>query len=65
MFSVYKYYENPNLLVKSNYYTGKDEFVEIKSLVPNYQFYDAPEIPASMVVTADQTVTESANSTLV
>ena len=34
MFSVYKYYENPNLLVKSNYYTGKEDFVEIKSLVP-------------------------------
>lgn len=26
MFTVYKYYENPNLLVKSKQYTGNDEF---------------------------------------
>lgn len=30
MFTVYKYCENPNLLVKSQTYTGKDNFQEIK-----------------------------------
>ena len=45
MFTVYKYCENPNLLVKSQTYTGKDDFQEIKQLVPNIQFYDAPEAP--------------------
>lgn len=35
MFSVYKYFENPALLVKSQMYTGKDEYKEIKQLVPN------------------------------
>lgn len=34
MFSVYKYYENPGLQVKSPFYTQKDDFVEVKDLVP-------------------------------
>ena len=43
MFSVYKYYENPALLVKSKYHNeGNDDFVEVKELVPKIKFFDAP-----------------------
>jgi len=42
MFSVYKYYENPSLQVKSPYYTKKDDFVEVRELVPQIKFFDAP-----------------------
>ena len=35
MFSVYKFYENPGLLVKSKAYTDKDDFVEVRKLVPD------------------------------
>lgn len=46
MFSVYKYYENPALLVKSKHYTGKEDHVEVRDLVPKVRFFDAPDIPA-------------------
>ena len=43
MFSVYKYYENPAMLVKSNHHTDKnDEFMEVRELVPKIKFFDAP-----------------------
>jgi len=42
MFSVYKYYENPSLQVKSGYYTKKDDFVEVRELIPKIKFFDAP-----------------------
>lgn len=44
MFSVYKFYENPSLQVKSKYYTNKDDFVEVRELVPQIMFFDAPKI---------------------
>ena len=45
MFSVYKYYENPALLVKSKHYTGKEDHCEVRDLVPKVRFFDAPEMP--------------------
>ena len=45
MFSVYKYYENPQLLVKSSAYTGSEEYMEVKELVPRVKFFDAPDLP--------------------
>lgn len=42
MFSVYKFYENPSLLVKSQHYRGSDDFVEVRELVPKIGFFDAP-----------------------
>jgi hypothetical protein len=43
MFSVYKYYENPAMLVKSKHHTdGNDEFMEVRELVPKIKFFDAP-----------------------
>lgn len=42
MFSVYKFYENPSMLVKSQHYRGSDDFVEIKEIVPKIGFFDAP-----------------------
>ena len=50
MFSVYKYYENPGLRVKSNYYTEKDDFMEVRNLVPAPKFFDAPEVAAASIV---------------
>jgi len=42
MFSVYKYYESPQLQVKSEYYTNSKEYGEVKDLVPRTHFFDAP-----------------------
>ena len=42
MFSVYKFYENPSLRVKSEHYRGADDFVEVRELVPKIGFFDAP-----------------------
>jgi len=42
MFSVYKYYENPSLQVKSPFYLDKAEYVEVKDLMPKAKFFDAP-----------------------
>jgi len=42
MFSVYKYYENPGLQVQSNYYTQQEDYSEVRTLVPNIKFFDAP-----------------------
>ena len=49
MFSVYKFYENPGLFVKSKEYTDKEDFQEVKKLVPDFQFYDAPEVQPMMM----------------
>ena len=49
MFSVYKYYENPGMLVKSKYHkagTDEKDFVEVRELVPKIKFFDAPMKPA-------------------
>lgn len=45
MFSVYKYYENPMLQVRSKYHCGSDEFLEVRDLVPKIRFFDAPMKP--------------------
>ena len=42
MFSVYKYYENPSMQVKGPHYTKKDDFVEVRELMPQTKFFDAP-----------------------
>jgi hypothetical protein len=56
MFSVYKYYENPQLKVKSQAYTGKDEYVEVGELVPKIRFFDAPDLPVNVPVPPIDTV---------
>lgn len=44
MFAVYKYYGDPTLKVKSTKYTKTaDEYVEVKSLVEQQRFFDAPD----------------------
>ena len=43
MFAVYKYYGDPTLKVKCNHYTGSEDFVDVKDLVPGHKFFDAPE----------------------
>ena len=48
MFSVYKYYENPSLQVKSKYHIGNDEYTEVRELVPKIRFFDAPVKPAEL-----------------
>ena len=52
MFSVYKYFENPSLQVKSQHYRGSDDYVELRELVPKFGFFDAPTQvkPAYMTV---------------
>lgn len=52
MFSVYKYYENPQLRVKAQVYTGNEDYVEVKELVPKVRFFDAPDLPIPPTVEA-------------
>jgi hypothetical protein len=42
MFSLYKFYENPCLLVKNNHQTGKEGFIEVGELVPKITFFETP-----------------------
>jgi len=42
MFSVYKFYENPSMQVKSSYYRDTEDYTEVKELVPKIGFFDAP-----------------------
>jgi hypothetical protein len=44
MFAVYKYYGDPTMKVKNKKYTGTDEYVEVKSLVKDKKFFDAPKV---------------------
>lgn len=61
MHSVYKYYENPAMLVKSKHHIpDNDEFVEVRELVPKIKFFDAPVKPADV----PQPIVESESSTL-
>jgi len=42
MFSLYKFYENPCLLVKNKNQTGKEGFIEVGELVPKITFFETP-----------------------
>jgi hypothetical protein len=42
MFSLYKFYENPCLLVKNKHQTGKEGFIEVGELVPKITFFETP-----------------------
>ena len=59
MFSVFKFYENPAMLVKSKYHNdGSDEYMEVRELVPKIKFFDAPvkltPLPTEAVVDAEK-----------
>lgn len=43
MFAVYKYYGDPSLKVKHAKHTKTSDYVEVKSLVEQQRFFDAPE----------------------
>ena len=47
MFTVYKYYENPSLQVKSPYYKQSDEYMQVGDLAPKFKFFHAPGIEAT------------------
>jgi len=50
MYTVYKYQENllregtvnSSLMVKSEYYLGKSDYVELRDLTPSVKLFDAP-----------------------
>jgi len=44
MYAVYKFYGDPKMQVKNHKYTGSEDFVEVKDLVKQHKFFDAPEV---------------------